>query len=90
MELEVTDECKAAIAKFTELSEDVGKSGSGTNKGWEHSRSYAVEALTALLYANPQAFDHRYRMEKIRADRYGNKPVPHMVEKSTKIQGPYG
>lgn len=71
-ELIVDDDCAYAISKYTTTREE-SESGRGTKDDWEHARSYAVEALNALLNANPQAFDHSARLDKVYQEKQYSK-----------------
>lgn len=66
--LEINESTARAIEKFTELSVEHYEAGSMSKRGWEHARSYAVEALKGLLHENPRHFDYAARIQAV-ADR---------------------
>lgn len=66
VQIEITDVAQLAIDRYTNLSEQKYTDGGMSHVEWEHARSYAVEALKAILYANPTVFDYKPRLDAAR------------------------
>lgn len=63
--LKTSERTKRAIEQYTALKLDIETRGSTQKIEWEDARSYAVEALTGLLYDNPEAFRYASDMSAI-------------------------
>jgi len=68
-ELTITDDARIYIERFTQKAVDGAEAGGITKADWEHARSDAVEALQAILSANPESFDYRPRLDAIAEKR---------------------
>lgn len=67
-DLVVSEDTARSIEKFTQLSVEQFEAGGTDKAGWEHARSYAVEALQGILRENPDRFTYKARMQEV-ADR---------------------
>lgn len=63
--LHVSEETAIAIERFTAQEIDNFTSGGMSKQDWEHSRSYAVEAIIGLLRDNPSRFRYCADMRRI-------------------------
>lgn len=67
--LVLTDDASMAITRYTAQVVAMEKFGTATAESLEHARSYAVEALTAILGANRHHFDYESQMQLVRRER---------------------
>ncbi len=65
----VTEETERHIEQYTALALDLNARGGSTKEEWEHARSYAVEALSGLLRANPDRFRYAREMDRVSLER---------------------
>ena len=65
----LTDEAAMSITRYTAQVVAMEKYGTATAESLEHARSYAVEALTAILKANEHHFDYVAQMQSIQRVR---------------------
>src|SRR5689334_17585197 len=65
----VTEDAERHIEQYTALALELNARGGSTKEEWEHARSYAVDALTSLLRANPDRFRYALEMERVLLER---------------------
>lgn len=63
--LHIPADAQQAIEKYTERMCASECGGAAKVTELDEARSYAVEALSAILSANPQQFDYRQRLDAI-------------------------
>lgn len=63
----ITSDARLAIDRYTAVKVEAVTNDDLTQKLREDARCYAVEALVAILNANPQAFDYVARMADVAA-----------------------
>lgn len=68
-DLQLSEDTARFIEKFTEISVEHFEAGAMDKPGWEHARSYAVEALQGILRENPERFDYKARMQVVATKR---------------------
>lgn len=75
--MNIPPETEWHIEQYTALALELNARGGATKDDWEHTRSYAVEALTGLLRANPERFRYANEMECASLERRtGKKAQP--------------
>ncbi|MDR5727939.1 MAG: hypothetical protein RB191_10990 [Terriglobia bacterium] len=65
----LTDDASMAITRYTAQVVAMETYGTATQESLEHARSYAVEAITAILQANRHHFDYVEKLQAIQQAR---------------------
>lgn len=73
VEVSITADARLAIDRYTAAAVELELCGDARPRQLEECRSYAVEALRALLGANPEAFDFVRQIEAARARKAGSR-----------------
>ena len=72
IELQVSNDLEDSIKTYTKIAARASEFGSMDRDDWETMRSIAVDGFTELLRCNPDVWDYRKAMEKVRLERQGN------------------
>lgn len=67
--MNIPPETERHIEQYTALALELNARGGATKAEWEHARSYAVEALTGFLRANPDRFRYASDMDRVSLER---------------------